>query len=139
MRALFDEQGLPRGFYIPEVHGDAIPNGAVDISHAQWREFLENQGLRRWDGNAVVPYDPPPLPAPPVLVPYGDFRARWQPTELQAMFTAKNTDWRVEDYVTLASAQGHVNLSGATAAQAKTLFVALGVLTVERAETIFAA
>ena len=92
------------------------------------------------DGEAFAPppRDPDPEPGP-LLVPYGIFRARWQPSELQAMFAAKNADWRVEDYVTLASAQGHVNLSGPTAAQAKALFVAMGVLSAERADAIFAA
>ena len=78
-------------------------------------------------------------PARPILVPYGVFRARWQPAELEALLAVKNPDWRVEAYVTLASAQGHVNLFGETAGQAKALFVALGVLTAERADAIFAA
>ncbi len=78
-------------------------------------------------------------PPAPILIAYGVFRGRWEPTELQGLFAAKNSDWRVEDYVTLASAQGHVNLSGPTAAAAKALFVDLEVLTPERAAAIFAA
>jgi hypothetical protein len=76
--------------------------------------------------------------AQPVIIPYGVFRARWRKEELEALFAAKKTDWRVEDYVTLALAQGHVNLSGPTAAEAKTLLVVLGVLSAERADAIFA-
>lgn len=108
--------------------------------HENWVEDEDAQIGWAFDGAVFTPPTPPPEPPPgPVLVPYGTFRARWQPSELQAMFAAKNADWRVEDYVTLASAQGHVNLSGSTAAQAKTLFVAMGVLTAERADAIFAA
>jgi hypothetical protein len=82
--------------------------------------------------------NPAPLPPPPVIIPYGVFRARWEPEEIEALFEVRNTHWQVDDYITLASGQGHVNLSGATAGQAKALFVSLGVLTVERAEAIFA-
>ena len=75
----------------------------------------------------------------PILIPYGEFRLRWEPAELEALFEAKKTDWRVEDYVTLASAQGHVNLTGETAAAAKALFIHLAILSQERADEIFAA
>ncbi|MCB1499703.1 MAG: hypothetical protein KDK07_07910 [Bauldia sp.] len=74
-----------------------------------------------------------------VIIPYAAFRARWEPEELAALFEAKKTDWRVEDYVTLASAQNAVNLSSKTTKAAKALLVAAGVLTAERADKIFAA
>jgi hypothetical protein len=77
-------------------------------------------------------------PPPPVLVPYGVFRARWEPDELAGLFAARKTSWQVDDYITLASGQGHVNLSGDTTARAKALFLKLGVLTAERADAIFA-
>jgi hypothetical protein len=78
-----------------------------------------------------------PVPMP-VHVDYGVFRARWTDEELAGLFAVRKTTWQVDDYVTLASGQGHVNLSGPTAAQAKALFVQLGVLTAERADAIFA-
>ena len=69
--ATFDEIGLPLGFYAEDVHGDReidgepnpnclIPAGAVEISDADWRDFVANPGLRRWADGAVVAYDPPP-------------------------------------------------------------------------------
>ncbi len=37
-----------------------IPAAAVSITHAQWRELIDNQGGRRWGGEGVVAYAPPP-------------------------------------------------------------------------------
>lgn len=55
--ALFDDHGLPKGFYTPLVHA-SIPKGAVCISVTQWHEFIRHKGLRRWDGEKVVEYLP---------------------------------------------------------------------------------
>lgn len=44
-----------------------IPVAAVEITEGQWQELISNQGTRRWQDGAIVPYDPPPLP--PVLQP----------------------------------------------------------------------
>lgn len=86
-------------------------------------------------------FSPPPAeelpPTPILIVPYGTFRARWDTAELEALFEARKVHWQVDDFVSLASAQNAVNLSGATAAEARSLFVSLGVLTAERAEEIF--
>ena len=60
-----DAEGRPLGFYTPEIHGDAIPEGAVEISaeiHAAW--LADTQG-QRWNGEALEPCDPPPPPPPP--------------------------------------------------------------------------
>ena len=40
-----------------------IPAEAVEITDEQWMEFISNPNRRKWDGTAVVSYDPP---APPV-------------------------------------------------------------------------
>jgi len=70
--ALFDEHGLPKGFYTPVIH-DKIPNGAVRISVVQWHDFIRNKGLRRWDGEKVVEYLPSPSTKSNTLVPLGRF------------------------------------------------------------------
>jgi hypothetical protein len=64
--AVFDADGRPRGFYLPEVHGDAIPEEAVAITAEQWQELLAHQGWRRWDAEAggVVPIPGEPAPEP---------------------------------------------------------------------------
>lgn len=53
--AKFDINGVPVGFYNEAIHND-IPEGGVDISEEQWKEFINNQGQRRWDGEKVVEY-----------------------------------------------------------------------------------
>jgi len=60
--AIFDEQGFPKAFYSPDIHGDNIPKEAIEITDEQWQEFISNQGKRKWDfeKKEVVPYEPPP-------------------------------------------------------------------------------
>jgi hypothetical protein len=65
--ATIDAEGRATGFYTPEIHGDAIPVGAIEISaeiHAAW---LADTARQRWNGEALEPCDPPP--APPVVPP----------------------------------------------------------------------
>ena len=92
-----------------------------------------------YDGEGVfIAPEPEPDEPTPVLIPYGIFRARWQPEELEALFEQRKLHWQVDDFISLATAQDHINLSRSTAAQAKVLFVSLGVLTEGRADVIFA-
>jgi len=56
--AVFDTEGLPKGFYTPVIHSE-IPEGSVRITAKQWHEFLANKGKRKWDGEKVVEYFPP--------------------------------------------------------------------------------
>ncbi|MBA1156939.1 hypothetical protein [Microvirga mediterraneensis] len=64
-KAVFDENGLPLGFYDQSIHGDAIPADAIEITNEQWREFIDHQGQRRFVDGEVVSYEPPPPQAPP--------------------------------------------------------------------------
>lgn len=69
--AVFSPDGFPAGFYDTELHGENIPADAVEITDAQWEEFITHMGLRKWvDGN-VVEYAPAPVEIPePVTVVY---------------------------------------------------------------------
>lgn len=62
--AKFDDNGFPVGFYIPEVHGENIPSGSVEISDGIRSEILDNPGRRRWVDGALTTYEPPPPPIP---------------------------------------------------------------------------
>ena len=71
-----DEKGLPLGFwnedvYPPEIKIDpetgkeisrkvnpSIPKDAIEITTKQWRAFIENPGLRKWEDGHVVPHEP---------------------------------------------------------------------------------
>lgn len=52
--AQFSQQGLPLGFYDDDVHL-VIPAGAVAITEAQWKYFLDNTGKSQWNGTDAVP------------------------------------------------------------------------------------
>ena len=92
--AVFDSDGLPRGFYSEDVHGARllpvyaeadeqpgeaqvvgwkpnpdckVPPEAIEITTDQWNEFLDNQGARRWENGQVVEYVPPASPIVTVL------------------------------------------------------------------------
>ena len=67
--AVFTPDGDPAAFYNDDVHGArlidgaenpncTIPADAVEITEAQWREFLVNPGQRRWCGSDVVEHQP---------------------------------------------------------------------------------
>lgn len=58
--AIFDEKGLPKGFYSKDIHGDNIPKEAIQITDEQWQEFINNQGRRKWDfkASSVIEYNP---------------------------------------------------------------------------------
>lgn len=57
--AVFSDQGLPTAFYVKNIHGDNIPENAVEISHEQWLDFINNPNARCWNGSSVVNYEPP--------------------------------------------------------------------------------
>lgn len=68
--ATFNASGFPTGFWRTDLYAlDAIPKSAVPISDAHWLEFIDNQGLRKWDGEKPVVHVPdvalkaPPMPS----------------------------------------------------------------------------
>ncbi|WP_440595400.1 hypothetical protein [Agrobacterium radiobacter] len=68
-KAVFDINGFPSGFYSDELHGENIPADAIEITDAQWEEFVAHMGLRRWVDGDVVEYSPPQVEIPdPVTV-----------------------------------------------------------------------
>jgi hypothetical protein len=74
--AAIDTEGRALGFYTLEIHGDAIPEGAVEISdeiHAAW---LVDTARQRWNGEALEACDPPPPPPPPVPREVTNFQTR---------------------------------------------------------------
>lgn len=69
VHAIFDEFGTGAAFFIVGVNCDTAPSDSIEISEEQWQDWINNAGLRRWDGTAVVPYLPPaPTPAVPSTV-----------------------------------------------------------------------
>jgi hypothetical protein len=63
--ATLNDDGTPNGFYPSDIW-PTPPESAVEISPDDWREFLDYQGQRRWDGQRVVEFTPAsPDPTPP--------------------------------------------------------------------------
>ena len=58
--AIIDAKGLPQAFYADDIH-EQIPTDAIMIPDADWQAHISGD-LRRWDGQAWVPYTPPPPP-----------------------------------------------------------------------------
>ena len=75
INALFDNDGFPVSFFPDVIEYKNIPDNAVSISEAQWREFIEHAGQRKWENGEVVTYTPPP-PAP--VFPALSSRQFWQ-------------------------------------------------------------
>ncbi len=65
IKATFNNEGFPTGFYDTEIHGEKVPDAAVEISANQWEDLIRNPGLRRWDGEKVVGYAPPVIELTP--------------------------------------------------------------------------
>ena len=57
-KAKFNAEGFPVAFYDTEIN-KVVPSDAVFITDEQWKEFLDNAGKRRWDGEKVVEYTAP--------------------------------------------------------------------------------
>lgn len=57
--AVFDENGCPQGLYPEPIYTrETAPPEAIEIPYLAYLEFLEFQGIRRWNGTAVEPYTP---------------------------------------------------------------------------------
>lgn len=63
--AQLDNDRLVTGFYADDIHGDAIPDGAVKISDETWQALLDGQGAGQRmavneDGSPDLRDPPPP-------------------------------------------------------------------------------
>lgn len=79
--ANLDADGRVLGFYTPEIHGAAIPEGAIEISDETYAAWLADTARQRWNGEALEPCDPPqpPPPPPPTDVSFWQFMmAAWK-------------------------------------------------------------
>ncbi|MDH2092534.1 hypothetical protein N5K21_27860 [Rhizobium pusense] len=109
--AKFDDEGFPIGFYTEEIHGDTIPAGSIEISEAQWKDFLDNAGLRRWENGGIVEIEPPAPPeTSPTIIDYEN--------AIQNLVDETAREKQFRDGVTLASYIGSTKPKWAAEAQA---------------------
>ncbi len=67
--ATLDNDGFPTAFYPEDIHGENTPADTVEITEAQWHEFLDNQAARRWHNGKVVEFiQQIPEPEPTVII-----------------------------------------------------------------------
>jgi len=110
---------------LPPMHTDLV---VVEVTSGTVQEgYL-------WDGTA---FSVPPVPVPPTVISYTEFRARWSDAQKAALHAARAASWQIDDFIGLAQAQNSVNLDPVVAGPAKTAIVAAGVLTQADADTIF--
>jgi hypothetical protein len=106
--AVFAPNGAPSAFYTVELHGDSIPDDAVEISEAQWEEFINYPGLRKWENGEVVAVEPP-LPIPTIT----DYE-----NAIQNLVDSTAREKQFRDGVTLASYTASTKPKWAAEAQA---------------------
>lgn len=87
----------------------------------------------RWIAGAWV--EPAP---PPVRVPYATVRARLTEAERVSILVARRADAALDDWITLAAAEGEIVLGSAATEAAKAALVAAGLLAAARAVEVFA-
>ncbi len=106
--ATFDDEGFPAGFYSTQIHGGAIPGDALKITDAQWLEFIENPGQRRWVDGEIVVVEPSTAPA--TITDYEN--------AIQNLVDETARERQFRDGVTLASYIGSTKPKWAAEAQA---------------------
>ena len=63
-----DEAGFPSSIYSDDIHSN-IPDDAIEITEHQWRDLIDNQGMRKVVNGQIVKYEPQvPEPEPVVIV-----------------------------------------------------------------------
>ena len=108
VRATFNEDGFPTGFYSSDIWPEGYPDGTVEITVEQWNECLEFQGRRRLVNGQLVEYNPPP-PVPTLV----DYTAT-----ITRMLDAKAQERRYDNAVSIATYAGSSNAAWAAEAQA---------------------
>jgi len=108
--------------------GASIPPA---IENRDYREFLEWVAA----GNTPDPYVPPPT-LPVTIFDGATFLSRVTDDEYAAITASSNV--QVRRWLDIFRLRGEIDVTGETALRAKAGLVALGLLTAERAEVIFA-
>lgn len=105
--AVFTGDGLPSAFFDPAIHGDNIPTESIEISDAQWGEFIDNVGHRKWMDGEVVAYEPS---SEPTITDYEN--------AIQNLVDSTAREKQFRDGVTLASYTASTKPKWAAEAQA---------------------
>lgn len=108
MLAVFDENGFPIAFYDGAIHGDGIPDVAIEISREQWIDLLSNPGQRKWVDGEIIAVEPSQPVA--TIIDYEN--------AIQNLVDNTARERQFRDGVTLASYIGSTKANWAAEAQA---------------------
>lgn len=106
--ATFNDNGFPTGFYSSDIHGDSVPQEAIEIADEQWLEFIGNPGLRKMVDGEVVIVEPTAMP--PTITEYE--------IAIQNLVDGTAREKQFRDGVTLASYTASTKPKWAAEAQA---------------------
>ena len=109
--------------------GASIPNDPANRDRAQYEAWLAA-------GNVPDAHAVDELPRP--VIAYATMRLRLTDDERQAILTAARSNWQLADWLGLAQANGEIDLASEVTAAARSVIVALSLLTPARADTVFA-
>lgn len=106
--AQIKDDGFAEAFYSDAVHGENIPESAIEISEDDWLELASNAGSRKWLDGEVVVVDP--IAAPASITDYEN--------AIQNLVDSTAREKQFRDGVTLASYIGSTIPKWAAEAQA---------------------
>jgi hypothetical protein len=100
-----------------------------------WAPTPPPSASARWDFQTAAWVEPPP---PPARVSYATVRLRLTEAERAAILVARRADAALDDWITLAAAEGEIVLGSPTVEAAKAALVSAGLLSAARAAEVFA-
>lgn len=131
-----------------EPEGGYTPSSPVKIVYldgkeafSQWGSDVGNGGVLAWRAehgdDAATAYTPPQTP-PKTLFDGAEFLSRVTDAEYAAITAAAAQHVQLARWLDIFRLRGEIDVSGATALAAKAGMVALGLLSQERADQVFA-
>ncbi len=138
--AIFTQDGVPEGFFPDAVfepvtepilgpfvrpdgtvievevarrfirRNEKIPAAAVEITEDQYKDLIQNQGLRRFVNGEVVEHTPPP-PPPRTELLLREFFGRLTPEKFRAIRRAAANNDALDDWIERVKLYGHVDVA----------------------------
>jgi len=65
--AVVDQDGRATGFYSSDIHSE-LPEGAFEISHEVWADWIVDNGRKRWVDGTLVVLEEPEVPVQPTVI-----------------------------------------------------------------------
>lgn len=133
--AAVDANGMVTAFYDDGVN--VIPAGAIELTDAQWQEWLANQSTRAWLNSTLTTVPAPP----PTLLPPGpptprQWLERLSSVTQAAIFVAAGQNPAIMGWLFKASGNPFIDVTAAETSDGVNALVNAGVLTAQDATTL---